>query len=182
MVDTEDMVYLSKVNEQTVLENLQNRFDSRQIYTFIGSDDIILINPFSPEFLPFDPLPCYNDTFPHEQPPHIFSVAESCLRDLKNDEKNQSIVIRGESGSGKTEATKGLVRYVMSRFESIPGVPSFHSHLVAVDPVLEAFGNAKTLRNHNSSRFVRTLYAYIYTINLPLSQSPFLNHSHFQST
>ena len=91
-----------------------------------------------------------------ELPPHIFSIAEEAFRSMLNEKENQCIIISGESGAGKTEAAKKIMFYIAevtggekgSRLEKVKNI------ILETNPLLEAFGNAKTLRNNNSSRFV----------------------------
>ncbi|EGG25063.1 myosin IC [Cavenderia fasciculata] len=154
----DDMTLLSKVTNDQILENLKKRFEKDIIYTNIG-DVLISVNPFKP-------IPIYTDEILHEYvgksrielPPHVFSIAEQTYRSMINDKENQCVIISGESGAGKTEAAKKIMQYIAavsgeSGSTSNKKVEHVKSIILETNPLLEAFGNAKTLRNNNSSRF-----------------------------
>ncbi|KAK6492680.1 myosin-IIIb-like isoform X1 [Huso huso] len=150
----EDLATLSELDEKSLLESLSNRFQQNHIYTYIG-DILVAINPFKY-------LPLYEKTVSekykcHEKgdlPPHIFAVADrayqSMLGRLATGPRNQCIVISGESGAGKTESTKLLLRQIM---ELCKANSQLEQQILQVNPLLEAFGNAQTVMNDNSSRF-----------------------------
>jgi myosin-1 len=99
-----------------------------------------------------------NDTkkrgkFRHELPPHIFALAEAAYRGLTQDGESQCVIISGESGAGKTEAAKLIMQYIAAVSGSSSGVERVKKIILESNPLLEAFGNAKTVRNNNSSRF-----------------------------
>ncbi|EFA78349.1 myosin IC [Heterostelium album PN500] len=154
----DDMTLLSKVTNDQILENLKKRFEKDIIYTNIG-DVLISVNPFKP-------IPIYTDEILHEYegksrielPPHVFSIAEQTYRSMINEKENQCVIISGESGAGKTEAAKKIMQYIAEvsgekGSTSNKKVEHVKSIILETNPLLEAFGNAKTLRNNNSSRF-----------------------------
>ncbi|KAL7848264.1 hypothetical protein AOLI_G00229820 [Acnodon oligacanthus] len=150
----EDLASLSELDEKSLLESLTGRFSRNHIYTYIG-DILVAVNPFKQ-------LPLYEKEVSerykcHEKsslPPHIFAVADrayqSMLGRLGTGPKNQCIVISGESGAGKTESTKLLLRQLM---ELCRANSQLEQQILQVNPLLEAFGNAQTVMNDNSSRF-----------------------------
>ena len=92
-----------------------------------------------------------------EAPPHVFAVAESAYSNMKNYKDNQCVIISGESGAGKTEAAKRIMEYIAQRSGGSDASAAIKRKVLATNPLLEAFGNAKTLRNNNSSRFGKYL-------------------------
>ncbi|KYQ88475.1 myosin IC [Tieghemostelium lacteum] len=154
----DDMTLLSKVTNDQILDNLKKRFEKDIIYTSIG-DVLIAVNPFKQ-------IPIYTDEILEdyvgksriELPPHVFSVAEQTYRSMINEKENQCVIISGESGAGKTETAKLIMRYIAQvsgekGSTSNKKVEHIKSIILETNPLLEAFGNAKTLRNNNSSRF-----------------------------
>eukprot|EP01027_Heterolobosea_sp_BB2_P019756 GEZU01027812.1.p1 GENE.GEZU01027812.1~~GEZU01027812.1.p1 ORF type:complete len:1956 (-),score=1147.30 GEZU01027812.1:298-6141(-) len=148
----EDLGGLSNLNEPSVFHNLKLRYHMDLIYTYSGLF-LVAINPFknlgiyTPEFV---------DNFKGKRredvPPHIFAVADAAYRAMLNDRRNQSMLITGESGAGKTENTKKVIQYLTSIAGHSTG-GSLEQQILRCNPVMEAFGNAKTTRNNNSSRF-----------------------------
>ncbi|XP_055063389.2 myosin-IIIb isoform X2 [Misgurnus anguillicaudatus] len=150
----EDLANLSELNEQSLLELLTARFKQNHIYTYIG-DILVAVNPF--KYLSIYEREVSEQYKCHEKrslPPHIFAVADrayqSLLGRLATGPKNQCIVISGESGAGKTESTKLLLRHIM---ELCKANSQLEQQILQVNPLLEAFGNAQTVMNDNSSRF-----------------------------
>ncbi|KAL6056612.1 myosin-5 isoform X3, variant 2 [Balamuthia mandrillaris] len=145
-----DLVQMDNINEAMIVHNLRKRFTNNQIYTNIGTI-LISVNPFKQ-------LPLYTptviDEYMHkgtkEMPPHTYNIADQAYRDMLDHKINQSILISGESGAGKTECTKQCLTYFAELAGSKTGVEQY---ILLANPILEAFGNAKTLRNNNSSRF-----------------------------
>ena len=153
----EDMSNLTYLNEASVLHNLKARYVSKLIYTYSGLF-CVAINPYKR-------FPIYTATAVkiyfgkrrNEVPPHIFAIADGAYQSMINHGKNQSILVTGESGAGKTENTKKVIGYFAeiaagsdkAKAEKV----SLEDQIVQTNPVLEAFGNAKTVRNDNSSRF-----------------------------
>ncbi|XP_070619064.1 unconventional myosin-IXa isoform X6 [Erythrolamprus reginae] len=150
--DYDDLCALPDLNERTLLENLRNRFKQEKIYTYVGSI-LIVINPF--KFLPiYNPkyVKMYDNHQLGKREPHIYAVADVAYHAMLLRRKNQCIVISGESGSGKTQSTNFLIHHLtaLSQKGFASGVEQI---ILGAGPVLEAFGNAKTAHNNNSSRF-----------------------------
>uniref|UniRef100_A0A8C5PUY2 Uncharacterized protein n=1 Tax=Leptobrachium leishanense TaxID=445787 RepID=A0A8C5PUY2_9ANUR len=162
----EDMAELTCLNEASVLHNLKDRYYSGLIYTYSGLFCVV-INPYKN-------LPIYSEHIVemyrgkkrHEMPPHIYAISETAYRSMLQDREDQSILCTGESGAGKTENTKKVIQYLAhvasshkARKEnpvSSSGTVSYgelEHQLLQANPILEAFGNAKTVKNDNSSRF-----------------------------
>ncbi|TGZ64912.1 hypothetical protein CRM22_006176 [Opisthorchis felineus] len=167
----EDMANLTFLNEASVLHNLKSRYYSGMIYTYSGLFCVV-INPYKR-------LPIYNDEIiewykgkrRHERPPHIYAIADAAYRNMLQDREDQSILCTGESGAGKTENTKKVIQYlasvatsaktqktttanVISKLHSQDiNIGELEAQLLKANPILEAFGNAKTIKNDNSSRF-----------------------------
>uniref|UniRef100_A0A668AGI7 Myosin IB n=1 Tax=Myripristis murdjan TaxID=586833 RepID=A0A668AGI7_9TELE len=153
MIGVGDMVLLEPLSEDSFLENLRNRFDHNEIYTYIGSV-VISVNPYRslPIFTPEKVEEYRNRNF-YELSPHIYALADEAYRSLRDQDKDQCILITGESGAGKTEASKLVMSYVAAVCGKGQEVNKVKEQLLQSNPVLEAFGNAKTVRNDNSSRF-----------------------------
>uniref|UniRef100_UPI0037E7E945 unconventional myosin-Ib isoform X2 n=1 Tax=Semicossyphus pulcher TaxID=241346 RepID=UPI0037E7E945 len=153
MIGVGDMVLLEPLSEDTFLENLRNRFDHNEIYTYIGSV-VISMNPYRslPIYTP-DKVEEYRNRNFYELSPHIYALADEAYRSLRDQDKDQCILITGESGAGKTEASKLVMSYVAAVCGKGQEVNKVKEQLLQSNPVLEAFGNAKTVRNDNSSRF-----------------------------
>ncbi|VDL72666.1 unnamed protein product [Nippostrongylus brasiliensis] len=161
----EDMSELTYLNEASVLHNLKERYFSSLIYTYSGLFCVV-INPYKR-------LPIYSEGLieefkgkkRHEMPPHIFAIADSAYRSMLQDREDQSILCTGESGAGKTENTKKVIQYLAhvagaTRSKGGPQQPAtspakgeLEHQLLQANPILEAFGNSKTVKNDNSSRF-----------------------------
>ncbi|XP_020549831.1 myosin-9 isoform X2 [Sesamum indicum] len=151
----DDMTKLSYLHEPGVLQNLATRYQLNKIYTYTGSI-LIAINPF--QRLPdlYDPqmMEKYKEAPLGELSPHVFAIADAAYRAMINEGKSNSILVSGESGAGKTETTKMLMQYLayLGGRKEVEG-RSVEQQVLESNPVLEAFGNAKTVRNNNSSRF-----------------------------
>ncbi|XP_045150869.1 unconventional myosin-Ib isoform X2 [Echinops telfairi] len=153
MIGVGDMVLLEPLNEETFINNLKKRFDHNEIYTYIGSV-VISVNPYRP--LPIyspEKVEEYRNRNFYELSPHIFALSDEAYRSLRDQDKDQCILITGESGAGKTEASKLVMSYVAAVCGKGAEVNQVKEQLLQSNPVLEAFGNAKTVRNDNSSRF-----------------------------
>ncbi|XP_028291592.1 unconventional myosin-Ib isoform X3 [Gouania willdenowi] len=153
MIGVGDMVLLEPLTADSFLENLRNRFDHNEIYTYIGSV-VISLNPYRslPIYTP-DKVEEYRNRNFYELSPHIYALADEAYRSLRDQDKDQCILITGESGAGKTEASKLVMSYVAAVCGKGQEVNKVKEQLLQSNPVLEAFGNAKTVRNDNSSRF-----------------------------
>ncbi|KAE8664853.1 hypothetical protein F3Y22_tig00112738pilonHSYRG00668 [Hibiscus syriacus] len=151
----DDMTKLAYLHEPGVLQNLRSRYDMNEIYTYTGTI-LIAVNPFRelPHLYDCHMIAQYKGAAFGELSPHPFAVADAAYRLMINDGINQSILVSGESGAGKTESTKLLMQYLayMGGRAASEG-RTVEQQVLESNPVLEAFGNAKTVRNNNSSRF-----------------------------
>jgi myosin heavy subunit len=146
----EDLVLLEELTAPYILNLLKTRYSQDMIYTNIGTI-LISLNPYKP--LPIytpESIERYKSRGLNEMSPHVFIIADQAYRDMVDANRNQSIIISGESGAGKTEATKQALQYVAEVAGSESNV---EQKILLANPILEAFGNAKTVRNNNSSRF-----------------------------
>merc|ERR1719391_29903 len=163
----EDMANLTCLNEASVLQNIKERYYSGLIYTYSGLFCVV-VNPYKR-------LPIYTEKIieiykgkkRHEVPPHVFAITDIAYRSMLQDREDQSILCTGESGAGKTENTKKVIQYLAYVAASKPKGSShaptsndgglnfgeLEQQLLKANPILEAFGNAKTVKNDNSSRF-----------------------------
>ncbi|XP_069700194.1 myosin heavy chain, muscle isoform X1 [Periplaneta americana] len=156
----EDMSNLTYLNDASVLHNLKQRYYHKLIYTYSGLF-CVAINPY--KRYPVYTNRCaklYRGKRRNEVPPHIFAISDGAYVNMLTNRENQSMLITGESGAGKTENTKKVIAYFAtvgaSQKKEDPGAQkkgSLEDQVVQTNPVLEAFGNAKTVRNDNSSRF-----------------------------
>merc|ERR1719225_488096 len=163
----EDMADLTCLNEASVLHNIKERYFSGLIYTYSGLFCVV-VNPYKR-------LPIYTEKIieiykgkkRHEVPPHVFAITDIAYRSMLQDREDQSILCTGESGAGKTENTKKVIQYLAFVAATKPKTAShlpttnegglsfgeLEQQLLKANPILEAFGNAKTVKNDNSSRF-----------------------------
>ncbi|KAJ5689505.1 Myosin type-2 heavy chain 2 [Penicillium macrosclerotiorum] len=157
----DDMAELTHLNEASVVHNLHTRYQSDLIYTYSGLF-LVTINPYCP-------LPIYTNEYVkmykgrgrEETRPHIFAMADEAFRNLVEEGENQSILVTGESGAGKTENTKKVIQYLAAVATSdtpygrsgTKQLSNLSQQILRANPILEAFGNAQTVRNNNSSRF-----------------------------
>ncbi|KAM5471822.1 class II myosin [Microsporum audouinii] len=157
----DDMAELTHLNEGSVIHNLHTRYQSDLIYTYSGLF-LVTINPYCP-------LPIYSNEYikmykgqsREDTRPHIFAMADEAFRNLVDEGENQSILVTGESGAGKTENTKKVIQYLaaVAPGDATQGKLSskqlgdLSQQILRANPILEAFGNAQTVRNNNSSRF-----------------------------
>ncbi|XP_038136448.1 unconventional myosin-Vb isoform X3 [Cyprinodon tularosa] len=153
LVGENDLTALSYLHEPAVLHNLRVRFlESNNIYTYCGIV-LVAINPYEQlQIYGEEVITAYSGQNMGDMDPHIFAVAEEAYKQMARDEKNQSIIVSGESGAGKTVSAKYAMRY----FATVGGSSSdanVEEKVLASNPIMEAIGNAKTTRNDNSSRF-----------------------------
>ncbi|CAH2095894.1 unnamed protein product [Euphydryas editha] len=153
-VGVQDFVLLEDYrSEAAFIDNLKKRFRENIIYTYIGNV-LISVNPY--KNLPIyteEKTKLYFQKAFFEAPPHVFAIADNAYRSLVYEQREQCILISGESGSGKTEASKKVLEYIAARTNHLLNVETVKDKLLQTNPLLEAFGNAKTHRNDNSSRF-----------------------------
>lgn len=149
--DVEDNCSLMYLNEATLLHNVKVRYSKDRIYTYVANI-LIAVNPYFdiPKIYSSDTIKSYQGKSLGTMPPHVFAIADKAFRDMKVLKLSQSIIVSGESGAGKTENTKFVLRYLT---ESYGTGQDIDDRIVEANPLLEAFGNAKTVRNNNSSRF-----------------------------
>merc|ERR1711884_606894 len=152
----EDMVNLTFLNDASVFWNLKTRYQAKMIHTYSGLF-VVVVNPY--KRYPLYTHRCakiYLGKRRNECPPHLWAIAETAYRGMLNNTKNQAMLITGESGAGKTENTKKVITYlamVASSSKKSDKKVSLEDQIVATNPILESYGNAKTSRNDNSSRF-----------------------------
>ncbi|ORX47762.1 hypothetical protein DM01DRAFT_1410135 [Hesseltinella vesiculosa] len=158
----DDLTNLSYLNEPGVLNTIRTRYMQRLIYTYSGIV-LIAVNPFDRVAL-YDPdtVQQYSGKRRGELEPHLFAIAEDAYRCMIREQTNQTIVVSGESGAGKTVSAKYIMRYfataddqesVGKRKKTDGSMTEVEEQILATNPIMEAFGNAKTTRNDNSSRF-----------------------------
>lgn len=149
----DDMVLLSKVNEAAIVENLKKRYMDDQIFTYIGPV-LVSVNPFKQmSYFTDKEIELYQGAATYENPPHIYAVADNMYRNMIIDNEGQCVIISGESGAGKTVAAKYIMNYIARVSGGGEAVQRVKDIILESNPLLEAFGNAKSVRNNNSSRF-----------------------------
>ncbi|KAK9374297.1 P-loop containing nucleoside triphosphate hydrolase protein [Lipomyces chichibuensis] len=151
-----DMAELTHLNEASVVHNLASRYMADMIYTYSGLF-LVAVNPYCG-------LPIYNHAYismyknksRDVAPPHIYAIADLAFRNMLEMHENQSILVTGESGAGKTENTKKVIQYlaaVTTPTNKSSELGTIEQQILQANPILEAFGNSQTVRNNNSSRF-----------------------------
>ena len=157
-VGVSDLTLISKISNEAINDNLKKRFENGEIYTYIGHV-LVSVNPFRDLGIYTDKvLDSYRGKNRLEVPPHVFAIAESAYYNMNAYKENQCIIISGESGAGKTEAAKRIMQYIANvSGGSNSQIQETKDMVLATNPLLESFGNAKTLRNNNSSRFGKYL-------------------------
>lgn len=154
-----DMAELTHLNEPSVIYNLNLRYNDDLIYTYSGLF-LVAINPYKN-------LSIYNKNNLDFDKPHIYSIANSTYENLMKNRKDQSILVTGESGAGKTENTKKIIQYFSisgagANSSSLKGSnhENIDEKILQANPIMESFGNAKTIKNNNSSRFGKFIKIY----------------------
>lgn len=171
----EDLVFLHDVNQATILNCIRERFSAQKIYTSVGSV-LMSVNPFETikGIYGQEMVARYSTPEAKSRPAHVYEVPSRAYANMCRAGGNQSILISGESGAGKTEATKQCLSFltVVANAEGeekvgdgsrgAVSISDVANRIIAASPILEAFGNAKTIRNSNSSRFGKCKYVCIY--------------------
>merc|ERR1712123_46937 len=152
----EDMANLTFLNDASVFWNLKTRYQAKLIYTYSGLFCVV-VNPYKrfPIYTPTT-VKIYISKRRNEVPPHLFAISDGAYQQMLVNSKDQSMLITGESGAGKTENTKKVIAYlamVATSGKKAEKKVSLEDQIVATNPILESYGNAKTSRNDNSSRF-----------------------------
>ncbi|GMG21692.1 unnamed protein product [Ambrosiozyma monospora] len=189
----DDMASLTHLNEPSVVNNLQLRYQDDLIYTYSGLF-LVAVNPYKKlNIYNKDFVKLYknstvnlNDTSNNSETdddsshltrsssvkPHIFATSEEAFQNLKNNKQDQSILVTGESGAGKTETTKKVIQYILQVSTSETNKAAsicFENQILQANPILESFGNATTVRNLNSSRFGKFIKINILPVSNELS-------------
>uniref|UniRef100_A0A8C0FL43 Myosin IH n=1 Tax=Bubo bubo TaxID=30461 RepID=A0A8C0FL43_BUBBB len=153
-VGVQDFVLLdSHTSETAFLNNLRKRYQENLIYTYIGTL-LVSVNPYKElDIYTVTQMQLYRGVNFFELPPHLYAIADNAYRVMCSEYNNHFILISGESGAGKTEASKKILQYYAVTCPTTEQLQIVRDRLLLSNPVLEAFGNAKTLRNDNSSRF-----------------------------
>ncbi|ORC93509.1 myosin IB heavy chain [Trypanosoma theileri] len=162
VVGVEDLVLLTQLSDKAIVENLKLRHSKDMIYTCIGPV-LLSVNPFKKianlygeeriDFFRSGGKSASGTVSSNHGGPHIFGLAEETYRTMVSEEENQCVIISGESGAGKTEASKQIMQYISAVSGNTPEMQHVKHIILESNPLLEAFGNAKTVRNDNSSRF-----------------------------
>ena len=153
----EDMVNLTFLNDASVFWNLKTRYQAKMIHTYSGLF-VVVVNPYK-RYPIYTHRVCkiYLGKRRNEVPPHLWAIAETAYRNMLQTKKNNAMLITGESGAGKTENTKKVITYLAmvatGSGKKVEKKVSLEDQIVATNPILESYGNAKTARNDNSSRF-----------------------------
>uniref|UniRef100_A0A0K0FZJ0 Myosin heavy chain 95F (inferred by orthology to a D. melanogaster protein) n=1 Tax=Strongyloides venezuelensis TaxID=75913 RepID=A0A0K0FZJ0_STRVS len=151
-IDYDDHCSMKFLNSGSLLHNSKNRFLKNKIYTYVANI-LISINPYKSisDLYTSKTISDYSGKSLGVMPPHIYAIAEKAYNEMRRNKLSQSIVVSGESGAGKTESQKQILRYICESWGKLVG--NIEQRILETNPILEAFGNAKTTRNNNSSRF-----------------------------
>jgi myosin-5 len=156
----DDLTTLSHLNEPSVLNSVRLRYSKKKIYTFSGVV-LIAINPFEKidHLYTQDIIQKYKNADKSANPPHVFAIADDAYKLMKKSLNSQSIIVSGESGAGKTVSAKYIMRFFASVHTEGTSIDTteIEKQILATNPIMESFGNAKTIRNDNSSRFGKYL-------------------------
>ena len=157
----DDLVLLQTLDNKSISDNLRDRLLKEQIYTYIGNV-LISVNPFTKIRDNYSPgkIKYYKENYRSAQTPHVFALAATALGNMISEEENQCVIISGESGAGKTEASKQIMAYIAEVSPKSEDMDRVKMVMMESNPILEAFGNAKTVRNDNSSRFGKFMEIY----------------------
>merc|ERR1712212_924334 len=153
----EDMVNLTFLNDASVFWNLKTRYQAKMIHTYSGLF-VVVVNPYKRyPIYTHRVAKIYLGKRRNEVPPHLWAIAETAYRNMLQNKKDNAMLITGESGAGKTENTKKVITYLAmvatGSGKKVEKKVSLEDQIVATNPILESYGNAKTARNDNSSRF-----------------------------
>nr|XP_031862426.1 myosin-1 [Kwoniella shandongensis]KAA5529498.1 myosin-1 [Kwoniella shandongensis] len=166
-----DMTLLSTITNDAINDNLKQRFNNQEIYTYIAHV-LISVNPFRDlGIYTTETLNSYRGKNRLEMSPHVFAIAESAYYRMTTEKENQCVIISGESGAGKTEAAKRIMQYIAAVSGGDGGgggIESVKEMVLATNPLLESFGCAKTLRNDNSSRHGKYLEIMFNSMGQPV--------------
>eukprot|EP00043_Microstomoeca_roanoka_P018744 m.203791 g.203791 ORF g.203791 m.203791 type:complete len:1711 (+) comp16879_c5_seq2:337-5469(+) len=151
---SEDLASLTKLDEAVMVRQLHQRYDNDDIYTYIG-DILVAVNPFRALTIYTKQWQNrYRNSAKVENPPHIFAIADWCYHGMLSSGRDQCCVVSGESGAGKTESAKFIIRHITDLCQTDGDAAlTLEKRILQVNPLLEAFGNAQTIMNDNSSRF-----------------------------
>eukprot|EP01059_Diplonema_ambulator_P016677 TRINITY_DN283_c0_g1_i1.p1 TRINITY_DN283_c0_g1~~TRINITY_DN283_c0_g1_i1.p1 ORF type:complete len:1165 (+),score=492.95 TRINITY_DN283_c0_g1_i1:85-3579(+) len=157
----DDLVLLPTLSVKAISDNLKDRLAKEQIYTYVGNV-LISVNPFTRirDMYSVPKIKYYKNHARSSTNPHIFALAANTLGNMISEEENQCVIISGESGAGKTEASKQIMAYIAEVSPKSEDMDRAKKVMLDSNPVLEAFGNAKTVRNDNSSRFGKFMEIY----------------------
>ncbi|CAJ0961308.1 unnamed protein product, partial [Mesorhabditis belari] len=169
----DDNCALMYLNEGTLLHNCHRRYQKKQIYTYVANI-LISINPYETQrgLYSNETIASYRGKSLGQMPPHIYALADKAYRDMRRTGESQSVIVSGESGAGKTESQKAVLKYLCENWGKEAG--PIQQRLLETNPILEAFGNAKTTRNNNSSRFGK--FVEIHFNNKHLVTGGFVSH------
>lgn len=149
----DNLTQVSELKDAVVLHNLRCRFEQKTFYTYIGPI-LIAVNPYEKlSIYAKKYIAMYKNGKKSELPPHVFAIAQEAYRAMRSEFCSQSVLVSGESGAGKTETTKLLLQHLAVVSGQNDVMANLSTQILEANPVLEAFGNAKTICNDNSSRF-----------------------------